>query len=303
MPRPHASSILRGAYRLVADNLGTYLATQGVLLLLGGVLGAFAGALLAVNLVNAVGAGPSPDSMAGSLVSALVVPLVLLVAVGLFTCVGTFFGIAASADLLQGRRPTLRTLWDDYGAGFGPFLKVLIVVGVLLASLVIAPILLFVLGVVAIDSPAATPVFLVVLLAGILAVLWLALRWWVAPVVAAFEGGTVEAALASSSARLRGGLGPITWVILGIQLPATVLTTLFAAPFEALASAAAPDVMGPAVVTLAGQQLAASLVSLFFGPVISAALVLAYRATEPPAAAGLPTPAPSGAPGATPPSG
>lgn len=277
-----AFDLLGRSYRFATDHLGVFLRTQGVFLLLGGLLGGIAGALLVVQLAGML-LNPGMDAF-GGVMAMVVTTLPMLALVGLVTSVGTFFGLGAAEDLRRGRSPTLGSIWEDYGAGFGPFLATVVVSGLLVMRLVVVPVLLGVVGVFVVGDFDGLAIFLLLFVAAVAFAVWLALRWWAAPVVAAFEGGSVEDALRSSSARLRGSVLAVLGVLLGINIPAAILSGVLTAPLDGALAGASPG-LAVALASMAGQVVASTRVSLFFGPVLVAALVLAYHDTEPPAVA------------------
>lgn len=207
------------AARTVVDGAREYLVTVGVLLLV----------ILVLDVVQGLTIGPAfadmtadpsspPDPMevarvAGQGALLGLVNLVLTLAVG-------FVAVAVSWDLVEGREPTLSETWDRHGDRFLPFLGFLLLAVAIALGVMLVGMMLF---------------FLVIpLLLVFPALIYLMLRWYVAPAAILVEGRGVRDAM-DRSAQLTDG---VKLSILGLVLLVGVVLAVLSIPLGLLSGLA-----------------------------------------------------------------
>lgn len=203
------------AARTVVDGAREYLVTVGVLLLVVLVLDVVQGLTIGPAFAD-MAADPSspPDPMevarlAGQGALLGLVNLVLTLAVG-------FVAVAVSWDLVEGREPTLSETWDRHGDRFLPFLGFLLLAVAIALGVMLVGMMLF---------------FLIIpLLLVFPALVYLMLRWYVAPAAILVEGRGVRDAM-DRSAQLTDG---VKLSILGLVLLVGVVLVLLSIPLGLL---------------------------------------------------------------------
>lgn len=265
------------AARTVVDGARDYLATVGVLLLVILVLDVVQGLTVGpafAELAADPSSPPDPTAVAkaagqGALLGLL--DLVLTLGVG-------FFAVAVSWDLVEGRDTGLQATWDRHGDRFLPYLGFLfLAVAIALAIMLVGLALFFLI----------LPLFLIVP-----TIVYLMLRWYVAPAATLVEGRGAREAM-DRSAQLTDGsklsiLGLVLLVgivLVLVSMPLSMLTGIASGlpptePAQVLESASDP----PRVVASAVANYVSQLVSL---PLGSAAMIHVYRRLSEGEGAGL----------------
>jgi hypothetical protein len=302
------ADVLGRSFDLVKGHFGAYLRTQGVFLLVAGVAGAAVAWVLVATLLGNLGADPSgadpsadPAAALALLVPTIGASMVLVLTITVLALVGTFFGLAASDALLAGRPVYLGALWAAHRGRFGAFLGATLVASVVPMLLVLAPLLLL------LGGPGAAFAALGGMVVALVVAFYLLLRWWLAPVAALLEGASVGDSLQRSAALTRGSFLSILGLMVVLGVLAAIVGSVLGLPISLATSPLQPTPVDPAAALppsptgMVLQQLASTLVSLFFGPWGAAAMVLAYRHLgAPPAAAPPPATFPGPAPGSAP---
>lgn len=234
-------------------------------------------------------ADPSTAPTPGELASAMGTSLAFAALSVFLTLAVLFFGLGVTWDLLEGQRTSLGDVWSRYGDRFPAYVGLAIVVALAVLGVVLLGFLLFFLII---------PPFL-----GLIAAVYLTLRWYVAPAALVFEGQGVTDSMSRSSGLTDGE----KLSILGIVL---ILFLVNAAVSFAVGLVATPGTgFGPTdpsqaveaatdPVYIVGSAVATYLAQLVSVPLGSAAIVHAFRDLRGPREAAAPGAGAAGGPGA-----
>ncbi|HVL87890.1 MAG TPA: zinc ribbon domain-containing protein [Candidatus Thermoplasmatota archaeon] len=289
MGRMDLGQVLSGAFRIVFDNLGLYVSTMGVFIVLEGLVGA----LVLVAFLSDL---PDPEASPALFLANLAAPTALAGVAGfVFTLFAVYFGIVVTDGLLRGERRGLSQAWAMGQGRFGHFAVTLLVTMLVPMLLIVgglAP--LFLTLVAGAASPeafvAVAPLVFLSLLGAIVLAVWLYLRWYVAPVAAALEApGAVGDRLSRSRALTQGSRLSILGLLVILAIVGAILSAIATAPLSLALG-------GESILVQAlAQQAGGVLVSLVMTPVGVAAAVLVYASLAAPAPAPfvpVPWPAP-----------
>ncbi|HET6405550.1 MAG TPA: hypothetical protein VFH78_12970 [Candidatus Thermoplasmatota archaeon] len=271
-PRIDAGGIIGDSFRMAFRHFGAFFATQGVLLLLGALVGLAitllyvrpATAALMDTMVGLQNAQPEDIDLMETFQTML--PLLGWSALsgllsGMFTLLAAGFGIVTADRLRRGEPAGPGAVWGALRPRFGNYIATSLLVGIALAGVLVAGFALF---------------FLILpVLAAIVVAIWLYLRWALAAPVAIFETRRAGENLARSSDLTKGVRGDLLMtVIVGIAI--VLIPSLVAgAILGAGADPESPE-LPPVWVDVARWAVGtgAQLVSAFF---LSAAFVGFYR--------------------------
>jgi hypothetical protein len=268
-----AVDVVERGIETVRKEARTYLATVGVLLLAVAALEIVQGLTVGQAVMDLAG-DPSTVPELGQIARAAGLGALFGIAGFLLSMAVAFFALAVTWDLAEGRETSLSEAWDRHGDRFLPYIGLALLIALAAFGVTLAGFALF---------------FLIIPpILGIVAAVYLLLRWYVAPAALIDEGLGIRDAMGRSRDLTEGEKVSIVGIVFLVFLVGAVVSLLVGlvappyqfTPLDPQQATSPTAVLGNAVASYVSQ-----LVTI---PLGAAALVHAYRdlreAAQPPTA-------------------